>query len=139
MNEYLLIDKFTDKQGEESTKLEEHDGTLVIKQYSGIKSDNFVIKKFNGNKLAFSFFKLNGIYYVNINGEHILDYKRFINIQQVSKLENEKGIRIKNVYIGEIIIPNCDTEIFQKALNVMDNYMKNKTSYMSDFIHFLFH
>mgnify|MGYP000267934581 CR=1 FL=1 len=32
--------------------------------------------------MEFSFFKLNGVYYININGCHIIDYKHFINIQQ---------------------------------------------------------
>lgn len=139
---YLVIDKYKNKKGEDTTELKEHEGKLIIKQYSGINSDNFVIKKYDGKKITFSFFKLNGIYYVNINGEHIIDYKKFINIQQISKVEYEdekmSSIKIKNAYIGDIIIHNCDPEIFQKALNVMANYMKNKSNYVSDLMHFVF-
>jgi hypothetical protein len=137
---YLVIDKYKNKRGDETTELKEHEGKLIIKQYSGINSDNFVIKKFDGKKISFSFFKLNGIYYVNINGEHIIDYKKFINIQQISKIDDKDkaGIKIKNTYIGDININNCDPEIFEKALNVMANYMKNKSSYISDLIHFVF-
>jgi hypothetical protein len=136
---YLVIDKHKNKRGEETTEFKEHDGKLIIKQYAGINSDNFVIKKFDGKKIAFSFFKLNGIHYISINGDHIIDYKRFINIQQVSKLEGEScSIKVKNGYIGDILIHNCDTEIFQKALNVMSKYMKNKSNYVSDFMHFMF-
>jgi hypothetical protein len=137
---YLVIDKHKNKKGEETTEFKEHDGKLIIKQYSGINSDNFVIKKFDGKKISFSFFKLNGIYYISINGEHIIDYKHFINIQQISKLENSDipTIKIKNGYIGDMLIYNCDTEIFQKALNVMSKYMKNKHTYFSDFIYFMF-
>jgi hypothetical protein len=136
---YLVIDKYKNKRGEDTTELKEHEGKLIIKQYSGINSDNFVIKKFDGKKISFSFFKLNGIYYVSINGDHIIDYKKFINIQQISKLDNdENSIKVKNAYIGDIVIPNCDPEIFQKALNVMSNYMKNKSSYVSDLMHFVF-
>lgn len=141
MNDYLLINKFTNKKGEESTKLEEYEGALIIKQYSGINTDNFIIKKFDGKKINFSFFKVNGIYYININGEHMIDYKRFVNIQQISNIEidNKQAIKLKNLHIGDIIIYNCDTEIFQKALTVMDNYMKNKKTYFSEIVHFLFH
>jgi len=142
---YLVIDKYKNKKGEDTTELKEHEGKLIIKQYSGINSDNFVIKKFDGKKIAFSFFKLNGIYYISINGDHIIDYKKFINIQQISRVENENegehgkiSIKIKNVHIGDIVIHNCDPEIFQKALNIMSTYMKNKTNYVSDFMHFLF-
>lgn len=142
---YLVIDKHKNKRGEETTEFKEHDGKLIIKQYSGINSDNFVIKKFDGKKIAFSFFKLNGIHYISINGDHIIDYKRFVNIQQVSKIEitgndaaTTSSIKVKNGYIGDILIHNCDPEIFQKALNVMSKYMKNKTNYVSDFMHFMF-
>lgn len=136
---YLVIDKYKNKRGEDTTELKEHEGKLIIKQYSGINSDNFIIKKYDGKKISFSFFKLNGIYYININGEHIIDYKKFISIQQISKVEDdETSIKVKNSYIGDILIRNCDPEIFQKALNVMANYMKNKTSYVSDLMHFVF-
>lgn len=137
---YLVIDKYRNKRGEDTTELKEHEGKLIIKQYSGINSDNFVIKKYDGKKITFSFFKLNGIYYVSINGDHIIDYKRFVNIQQISKIEEgEKvGIKVKNGYVGDLLIYNCDPEIFQKALNVMSNYMKNKSSYFTDFVHFMF-
>lgn len=141
--DYLVIDKYKNKRGEDTTELKENDGKLIIKQYSGINSDNFVIKKFDGKKLSFSFFKINGIHYISINGDHIIDYKRFINIQQVSKVEIDAEtqvptIKIKNGYIGDILIYNCDTEIFQKALNIMSKYMKNKHSYITDFMHFMF-
>jgi hypothetical protein len=139
---YLVIDKYKNKRGEDTTELKEHEGKLIIKQYSGINSDNFIIKKYDGKKISFSFFKLNGIYYININGEHIIDYKKFISIQQISKVEHEddkvSSIKVKNAYIGDILIHNCDPEIFQKALNVMSNYMKNKSNYVSDLMHFVF-
>ena len=139
---YLVIDKYKNKRGEDTTELKEHEGKLIIKQYSGINSDNFVIKKYDGKKITFSFFKINGNYYININGEHIIDYKKFVNIQQISKVESDddkvSSIKLKNAYIGDIIIHNCDPEIFQKALNVMSNYMKNKSSYVSDLMHFVF-
>lgn len=139
---YLVIDKYKNKRGEDTTELKEHEGKLIIKQYSGINSDNFIIKKYDGKKISFSFFKLNGIYYININGEHIIDYKKFINIQQISKIEQDdekvSSIKVKNAYIGDIMIHNCDPEIFQKALSVMSNYMKNKSSYVSDLMHFVF-
>ena len=65
----------------------------------------------------------------------------FITIK-LSKIEQEgdkmSSIKVKNAYIGDIMIHNCDPEIFQKALSVMSNYMKNKSSYVSDLMHFVF-
>jgi hypothetical protein len=138
---YLVIDKYKNNRGEVGTELKEHEGKLIIKQFSGINSDNFVIKKYDGKRISFSFCKLNGIYYVNINGEHIIDYKKFVNIQQISKVESDdekSSIKVKNGYIGDLVINNCDPEVFQKALSVMSNYMKNKSSYISDLMSIVF-
>jgi hypothetical protein len=145
---YTLVDKIKNKKGEDTTEFKECDGRLIIKQYSGTNTDNFVIKKMDGKRLNFAFFKINGIYYVNINGEHIIDYRRFISIQQISKLETENedtdneekssSIKVKNRYIGDLIIHNCDPEMFQKSLSIMQKHMKNKNSYYNDFMYFMF-
>ena len=137
IEDYLLIDKMQNKKGDIVTELKECEGKLIIKQYSGINTDNFIIKKADGKKIAFSFFKINGIYYVNINGEHIIDYKRFVNIQQISKHDNN-SIKVKNSFIGDIIITNCDVEMFSKSLSTMNKYMKHKTTYYTDFMYFMF-
>jgi hypothetical protein len=151
LENYTLVDKIKNKRGEDTTEFKECDGRLIIKQYSGINTDNFVIKKMDGKRLNFAFFKINGIYYVNINGEHIVDYRRFTNIQQISKLEiDDEGetegnktkpcsIKIKNAFIGDIIIHNCDPEMFSKALSIMAKHMRNKNSYYNDFMYFMFH
>lgn len=149
LENYLLVDKIKNKRGEDTTEFKECEGRLIIKQYAGVNTDNFVIKKMDGKKIGFSFFKINGIHYININGEHIIDYRKFTNIQQISRIEeiieskNEteertiSSIKVKNGFIGDLIIHNCDPEMFQKALNIMSKYMKNKNSYYSDFIYFM--
>jgi hypothetical protein len=143
LENYMMVDKIKNKKGEDTTEFKECEGRLIIKQYSGINTDNFVIKKMDGKRLSFSFFKINGIHYININGEHIIDYKRFVNIQQISKHDTSdsdtESIKVKNGFIGEIIIHNCDPEIFKKSLDIMAKYMKDKNNYISDFIYFIFH
>lgn len=137
--DYLIIDEIKNKKGQNITQIKETHDTLIIKQYTGINSDNFVIKKANGNVLNFSFFKLNGIFYININNEHILDYKKFTKIQLISCIEEgfTESVKINNLFFGEIIIKNCDTEIFMKALDIMNKYYSNKTSLLSEIIYFL--
>lgn len=136
IEDYLLVDKKQNKKGENLTELKECEGKLIIKQYSGINTDNFVVKKADGRQISFSFFKINSIYYININGEHIIDYKKFVNIQQISKQEND--IKVKNAFIGDIIINNCDVEMFSKSLSIMNKFMKNKNNYYNDIMYFLF-
>ena len=69
--EYLIIDNHLSKNGNVTTEFKESDGKLIVKQFSGTNTDNFIIKKFNNKRLEFSVFKLNGIYYININSFHI--------------------------------------------------------------------
>ena len=142
LEKYTFVEKFKNNRGNDTAEFKDCEGKMIIKQYSGVNSDNFVIKKIDGKRINFSFFKINGIYYVNINGEHIVDYRRFTNIQQISKLENNEdktySIKIKNSYIGDIIIHNCDPEMFQKSLSVMQRHMKNKNTYYHDFMYFVF-
>lgn len=141
MSDYLIINNVNNKKGEDTIIFKENDGELIIKQYSGFNTDNFIIKKFDGKQFCFSFFKINGIHYINIDNKHIIDYKKFVNIQHISNVESDNNlssIKILNIHIGAIIINNCDIEIFSKALSVMNNYMKNhKSSYISQLIYIL--
>lgn len=135
--EYLIIDKHLSKNGNVTTEFKESDGKLLVKHFSGTNTDNFIIKKFNNKRLEFSFFKLNGIYYININSYHIIDYKRFINIDHIIK--EDDNVRIKNFYIGDILLLNCDVDIVYKALQIMADWMKSKKSIFRDILYFLFH
>ena len=135
-NDFLIVDNHKGKDGN-ITEFKECDGKILIKQYSGTNTDNFIIKKYNGKKMEFSFFKLNGVYYININGCHIIDYKHFINIQQISNIDND--VKIKNPYIGEITLLNCDIEIIQKALTVMSKLIESKQSMFSDLLYYIMH
>ena len=129
---YLLVCQKQNKKGDDTTEFKECDGKLIIKQFKGLNTDNFIIKKSNEKKIQFSFFKINSIYYVNINNIHIIDYKRFISIQSMSNIDN--SVKIKNTYIGDFSIEDCDVEILTKALSVMNNFMKNKKNTYKDFL-----
>jgi hypothetical protein len=147
-DDFLRIDHFKDKKGEELMEFKEQEGKMIIKQYSGINMDNYIIKKYEKSdielnkqpkKITFSFCKLNGIHYININGEHMIDYKKFVNIQQVSNtvINDVPCVKVKNGYIGDIILENCDTEMFHKSLNIMSKYVKNKSNKFFDFVYFI--
>jgi len=133
--EFLIIDTHQSKNGN-VTELKESDGKILIKQFSGTNTDNFIIKKFNGKKLEFCFFKLNGIYYVNINGCHIIDYKNFIHIHHISQIQ--ENVSIKNSYLGEIILLDCDVDMVYKALTIMSNWIKSKQTIFNDIVYYIF-
>lgn len=131
--DFLIVDN----NKNDITELKQSDGKILVKQFSGLNTDNFIIKKYNGKRLDFSFFKLNGIYYINLNGCHIIDYKHFINIQHVSKVNED--VSIKNPYIGEIMLLNCDVDIVHKALLVMADWMRSKQNFIKDMMYYVFH
>jgi hypothetical protein len=87
--------------------------------------------------LDFCFFKLNGIYYININGCHIIDYKNFIHIHHIS--QKDENVSIKNTFIGEIILINCDVDMVYKGLTIMSDWIKSKQSMLNDIIYYIFH
>ena len=134
--EFLIIDNHNSKNGD-VTEFKESDGKIIVKQFSGTNTENFIIKKFNGKRLEFSFFKLNNIYYININGHHIIDYKHFINIQHITKIEED--VKIKNPYIGEILLKDCDIDIVHRALTIMSDWIKSKQNTINDIMYYIFH
>jgi len=137
MNEEFLIVNNQKINNIDITNTKEKLGEIIFKQYSGLNTENFVFRKTNDKNLHISLFKLNGIYYININGEHIIDYKRFKNIQCISQIENH--VLIKNSYIGQLKISNCDIDLFKKSLFVLAEWMKKKTSFVNDFFYYLFY
>lgn len=130
-NSYLFIDKH-----KSTTSVREFDGKYVISQSSGVNSENFVIKR-NSKELQFSIFKLNGIYYVNLNGQHIIDYKTFVKISQISMVEDD-SVKVYNPCIGTIVLKNCEVDLVCKALKLMNDWMKGKLSFWKDIYNFFF-
>ena len=133
--DFTIIDNHSTPNGDVVTEFKECDGKILVKHFSGVNSENYVVKKLDGKKIEFSFIKLHGVYYVNINGHHIIDYKKFLRIQSISNVGN--NVKINNLYIGEIILLNCDTEIVYKALYVMNKWMKKKSWWLGDLLYYV--
>ena len=145
---FLIVNNHVNKKGDVTTEFKEYDGNILVKHFSGINSENFVVKKPDGKRLEFSFFRIGGVYYVNLNGHHIIDYKKFIKIQSISNLSvgpvEQNGpegtdVKIRNVYVGEIVLKNCDVEIVQKSLQVMSKWIKKQTWWLNDLMYYIFH
>lgn len=138
MDNYLLIDN-QQLDNENILLLTEKSDKIIIQQYTGRNTENF---KLISNKyiLTLSLFKLNHIWYININSDNILDYKQFIRFQRIETL-NDNNIKIYNSYIGDLIIPNCNVGLFQKSIKIISNWMKDNhpTSLWNDFLYFFFH
>ena len=140
MDDYMIIDTRRNDTGETISKIVSFDdhGKIIIKQYSGINTDNFVITKHDGKKISFSFFTMNGIYYINLNGEHVMDYYKFINIKKISYNITDNTLKISHHHFGDIYIQNCDVDVFKKALLEMNTWIKNKKSMWSNILYYIF-
>lgn len=121
---------------ESRTEFTTSDGKMIVKQFSGTGTENFVIKKYNGKCISFSFFKLNGIYYVNVNGVHVMDYRKFTRI--ISMHQTESGVKIKNGFVGDMFLENCDISIVQKALETMAKWNDSKRSIWRELVYYIF-
>jgi hypothetical protein len=53
--------------------------------------------------------------------------------------DDQDNVKIKNIFVGEIVITNCDVDIIKKALVVMDEWMKRKSWWLTDLVYFFFH
>ncbi|NBP13189.1 hypothetical protein EBU95_02195 [bacterium] len=138
IREFVVVD--THKRGNtqsETIQIKEVDGNIIVKQFSGVNCENFVIKSTTTFKqLAFSFSKLNGIYYINLNGVHFFDYKKFIHI--ISIQQKGSSVKIRNVYFGDIYLDNTDVNVVYKSLETMAKWISNQKTIFGDIWYFLF-
>lgn len=100
-------------------------------------SDKFVVST-PEKKLEFTFFKANGIYFVNINNMHIIDYKQFCKVKNITQMNNGKDITL-SIGTSTLLLKDCDVQMIQKALIVMSDFMKTKSSLYKDLMYVLFH
>lgn len=124
------------KKGKDITEMKEGDGKYIIQQSTGLNTEGFVIKKANGKHLKFSFFKINGTYFLSLGDEHICDYKKFTHIEKITMI-NDNDVVIKNSSLGEFKLKNCDVDIVKKSMKIMHEYMKQKRNIFKEFFEFL--
>lgn len=135
--DYLLVDTEISSTGQERTRTNERDGKVNIKHVTGIGCESYTVRKHDGKHLQFSFFTLNGIWYVNINGQHVMDYYKF---QKIARLSNEQdSVRITTVHFGDIVIPQCDVDIVYKSLQIMKEFINKKASWWNTMMYLVFH
>lgn len=114
---------------------------ISVKHTKNGSVDKFIVNT-SSKTLQFTFFKANGIYFVNINNVHIIDYKQFAKVKNITQVNNGKDITLS---IGStsasvsLLIKDCDVEMIQKALIVMSEFMKTKSSLYKDLVYILFH
>ncbi len=133
-DDFILVDNHM-INGDLIPEFKQIHGKILVKHYIGINTDNFHLKKAEGSEFKFSFFKINGIYYINVDSHHIIDYKKFTNIQQIIK-ENE-NVKIRSKNFGEIIVENCDLDLVKKGLSIMDEFIKARTSFWQDLLNYI--
>lgn len=106
---------------------------IDITQYKSYNSNVLVLKRDN-LKIKFNYYKLNGSIFVNINGEHLFDFKVLLLIDLVTnKKEGETmNIVIKHCKLGEITIRNCNVDMFQKGLHIINDWVNKNRNILKD-------
>ncbi len=138
MNDFTVVKNYINSSGDETAEFTDIDGQLIIKQYSGINSDNYIIKKINTNlSISFSIFKLNKEYYISINGDNVINYRKFKNIKHIFQLKD--CVVIKNNFLDDVIIRNCDMDIVKRFLSIITGKMKSKGNFIKEFIFNIFY
>ena len=136
-DDYIIVkDSITDK-GQQVSKTKECIGSMLVNRYSGTNTDCFILTKWNDKKLKLSITKINGIYYLMINGEHMADYRKFTNIDSISQIGED--VLLKNPYLGDITIRDCDTDIVKKGLEIVERFMGKKSWWVYDVLYYVLH
>ncbi len=101
---------------------------ISINEYKSFNSNVLILSK-NSLRIKFNYYKLNNTVFVNINGEHLFDFRVLLLIDCVSNIKTNESIdiNIKHGKLGEIIIKNCNIELFQKGLQIINDWInRNK-------------
>ena len=53
-------------------------------------------------------------------------------------LLKDQNVSIKNSFIGEFILLDCDVDMIYKALTVMSDWIKTKKSIFNDLVYYIF-
>ncbi len=107
--------------------------SLEIKQYKSYNTNVLLITK-DKLQLKLNYYKLNNMVYVNINGEHLFDFKILLLIDLITNINenNTTNINIKHSKLGEIIIKNCNVEMFQKGLHIINEWVNQNKNFFKD-------
>jgi hypothetical protein len=127
--DYIIIEN-----RDNTTGLFEFDNNIVIKHFFGVQSENFILMR-GSKRLKFSIIKLNGSFYINLNGEHIIEYTKFISISYLNNIDN--NVKIKSKYFGELIIENCDIHLVTKSIEIITRELKNRYKWYKELFFFL--
>lgn len=125
-NDYIIIDPPKDVENKSG---------IYIKEYPGAGGSTNIKLSRAGQQIHFNWYRLHGMYFVNINGEHIFDFNRLCLIDHISNVGND--CVIQNSDLGEIMIPNCSVKLFEKALFFVEQRIKKKRNLIKDIFSFL--
>lgn len=135
MDQELVIVDNTVRGNKTITETVECDGKILIKHYYGSNCENYLLIT-ERKRLLFSIFRLNNIHYINLNGEHIIEYNKFTNINYVRNDGN--CVIINNAFVGDIILNMCDISLVEKALTILDKEMKRRIKWYNELAYYIF-
>jgi hypothetical protein len=127
-HDFALINtnRSTNRTESHFTECYEMDGDFYIYTLFFEDKEKYVIANKKGQRVSLVFFKLNDIYYININRYITIDLKRFLHIEYIVTQETDgENIKIKTTYDQILILQNCDISLVHKMLKFIEKWYNN--------------
>jgi hypothetical protein len=121
--DYLYINK-ADGVCSDSIEIIEMGDNILLRHTTGVNSENYILAQQNGLQVKFSVVDIEGMYYVSINNEHVLDYKKFMLFECVKNIGRDTVIEY--VYTDDIVIKNCNVFLIHKMIDILQDNLKKK-------------
>lgn len=125
--DYLYINK-TSGDYTDTIETIELGENVLSRHTSGYNSDNYTLAQQNGSQVKFSVVKIESMYYVSINNEYVLDYKKFMMFDRISY--TGKDTVIYYMYMPCIVVKGCDVSMVNKMISILQDNIKQKIGFL---------
>lgn len=119
---------------------------VYTKEYIGVNTENrtgtqnYTLFKFIDSKhkmkLHFMLYKIQSRHYININNQHLLELDKFLLIKSI--ISHSDTVCMVNSHIGELVIENCDLDLVNKCISIVEKYRQDNPKTLFDYIEYLF-
>lgn len=139
LTDYILINTFISKNNLDNLEIGNFDGKILTTQSSSINSDKWCLVSSNKNQIEFTISKINNIFYIIINGLHVIDYKQFIIHSIILPPNNTNNTIHVDGKFGKINVDNCDTHLFKKMTEIIHDTMKTRITTFYNLCYYFSH
>jgi hypothetical protein len=119
---------------------------VYIKEWIGLNSEHktgtnsYTLYKYIDDniklKLNFMLYKIQKRHYINVNNTYLSELDKFLMIKNIVSMSTT--VYINNSQMGEVILENCDMDLINKCIGIIQVYQTNNPRTFMDYIDFIF-